>query len=200
MGEKDMNPLPVAILLVMGTAWPAVAMPSRPAAAVAARDRAPQGWDIEIAPANSRREHLVLSGRVLGMDDSLPLPGAQVYVYHADEHGDYARRGKEALGPRFAGVLRTSDRGEYRVRTVMPGSYSHAPPHVHFEVWGEGLARRALWVNIFTSSHEAAAHTLQRFPAGPAPPMGGDVVAIRESTGVLHCTWDLHLSRGVVMP
>ena len=68
---------------------------------VSPRDREPTSWHIEIAPRDEPGSRFVMSGRVIGLD-SLPLAGAQVYAYHADGTGYYARKGEERYGNRIA--------------------------------------------------------------------------------------------------
>lgn len=67
-----------------------------------------------------------------------PVTGALLFVYHADHEGRYS---PEATAPgdgernaRLFAWVTTDDRGECRIRTILPGRYGGAPPHFHFGV------------------------------------------------------------------
>ena len=107
---------------------------------------APKGSEVTIAPADEPGPRFVMSGRMLDSHGA-PLGGLNVYVYHADGHGWYAPPSSKVKWPRLHGVLRTDRDGRYRVRSVFPGRYGFQP-HVHFVVWGKGLPRIGLTVNV----------------------------------------------------
>lgn len=132
------------------------------------RQRPPTGWDVRLAPTGEPGEPFELSGRVLG--PAGPLPGVRVYAYHADAHGLYGQH-----FPRLAAVLRSGPRGEYRLRTVLPGSYGGYPGHVHFEL------RDAPWGVSFVNV----------FKRGATLSQGPYTVAERGSDGVWRARWDL---------
>jgi len=165
--------------------------PSR-SAKVSARDRAPQGWDIELAPKGEPGERLVVSG-VVYRPDRTPAVSVKVRVYHADRHGQYARSGEERRGPRLAGTLRTDERGQYRFHTVMPGSEGGARPHIHYEVWGKGIERQAILLQLDERSTIAPDWTLR--PPGMPPELNTSTHPrmMRDKMGVLHCSYNLWL-------
>lgn len=107
----------------------------------------PSSWDIELAPQDEPGPRFIMSGRLIG-PDTLPVPHANLYVYHADSSGYYARRNQRFN--RIAGVLRTNDRGEYRIRSILPGLYA-GPGHVHFEVWEDGRPKLGQWVALYAA-------------------------------------------------
>jgi len=162
---------------------------------VPAREREPKGWDITIARASEPGDPMILTGRVLGPRDTIPWAGATVYVYHADSRGNYSLLGDPHHDPRLAGVLRTNERGEYRVRSVLPGMYD-GPAHVHFEVWGGEIERRAFWVNVFTTAEELADHQVRSW----TPAQAGNLLLARDSSGVYHGRWDLWVADGFRIP
>ena len=89
-----------------------------------------------------------MTGRVFGLD-SLPAPGVKLYVYHADGKGWYAR--KKGQWNRIAGVLRTNERGEYRIRSILPGQYEGSGAHIHFEVWDGDRPLRATFASLYVA-------------------------------------------------
>ena len=151
----------------------------------------PKSWDIAIAPDDEPGPRFIMSGQVFGQD-SLPVPGVDLYVYHADIQGYYAR--KRGQMNRLAGVLRTNERGEYRVRSTLPGQYEGYAAHVHFEVWEKGHPKRSTFANLYT-----------RLEAPRVPEWGIQKTASNEwnsrmaliavdSSGVYWCHHDLRLS------
>lgn len=170
------------------------------------RDQKPVSWDIEIAPPGEPGERLVVTGRVLSKEDIKPVAGATVYVYHADIRGRYNQVGNETFEPKLCGVLLTNQKGEYRIRTVMPGGYSGARPHIHFEVWGRNVARQQLFVNLylkgvvptFVPNASAAPPLISgRVPDNPAS-MNRPVR--RGEDGLLHCTHNLVVDAAGSLP
>lgn len=158
----------------------------------------PLPWDIPISPAGEPGDRLVVTGRVFGENDSLPARGIRVFAYQADWRGLYTRPGEDSLRPRLSGTLWTNGRGEYRLRTTMPGTYG-GPPHLHFEISGERLERRMVWVNVFREAADSASHAVQRRRGGWNAPSrnGGDAVVTRAASGQLELRWDLHWQRGL---
>ena len=162
------------------------------------RKWSPKPWDIAISPEGEPGDRLIVTGRVFGENDSLPARGIRIFAYQADWRGLYTRPGEDSLRPRLSGTLWTSDRGEYRLRTTMPGTYG-APPHLHFEISGERLERRMVWVNVFREAADSANHAEERRRAGwsEASQNGGDAIVTRATDGQLGLRWDLHWRRGV---
>jgi hypothetical protein len=136
----------------------------------------PTTWDIEIATPGEPGPRFEMSGRVLGVD-SIPQRGVHLYVYHADSMGWYARRGQKFN--RIAGVLETNDRGEYRFRSILPGTYEGARhPHVHLELWKGTHVVSTQWVSLYNNTWSFS-HS----------PHGGSLTL--DSAGVYHCRYDL---------
>lgn len=75
---------------------------------------------------------LSVSGRVLGMPDCRPIPGAVVEWWHASPSGEYddAHRGSQAAGKD----------GRYAYTTDPPGIYPGRPPHIHVKAKAPGYA------------------------------------------------------------
>jgi hypothetical protein len=184
----------VLIVCLLGSAGSSADGPrkSRPA------PWSPKPWKIVISHEGEPGDRLIVSGRVFGKNDSMPARGIRVLAYQADWRGLYTLPGEDSLRPRLSGTLWSNDRGEYRVRTTMPGTYG-APPHLHFETSGESLERRMVWVNVFREAADSANHADQRRRAGWGEPSrnGGDAVLMRAADGHFELRWDLHWQRGV---
>jgi protocatechuate 3,4-dioxygenase beta subunit len=98
-------------------------------------------------------ERIIVSGRVLD-DNGRPVTGALVEVWQANAAGRYrhAMDNHDApLDPNFSGGGRmlTDGEGRYRFLTIKPGAYpwrnhenAWRPPHIHFSLFGLGLAQR----------------------------------------------------------
>jgi protocatechuate 3,4-dioxygenase beta subunit len=100
-------------------------------------------------------ERIIVHGRVLG-EEGRPVSGALLEIWQANAGGRYRHRNDTYLAPldpNFGGCGRTltDDEGRYHFRTVKPGPYpwrnfanSWRPAHIHFSVFGSGLAQRLI--------------------------------------------------------
>lgn len=98
-------------------------------------------------------ERLVVEG-VLRDEGGRPVPNALVEIWQANAAGRYVHREElhpAPLDPNFLGAGRavTDETGAYRFVTIKPGSYpwgnhrnAWRPAHIHFSIWGAGLAQR----------------------------------------------------------
>ncbi len=98
-------------------------------------------------------ERILVSGRVLD-EDGKPLRRALVEIWQANAAGRYAHDADThaaPLDPHFRGVGRflTDDDGAYRFTSIKPGAYpwrnhpnAWRPAHIHFSLFGCGLASR----------------------------------------------------------
>jgi protocatechuate 3,4-dioxygenase beta subunit len=98
--------------------------------------------------ARATGEIIHVRGRVLA-EDGTAISGAVVEVWQANAHGRYDHErdtnNPRPLDPNFQGraELLTDQRGEYRFKTIKPGSYPAGgswmrPPHIHFKVSRRG--------------------------------------------------------------
>jgi|SRR5215469_202820 len=112
--------------------------------------------DADLTHANGGEalgERIVVTGRVLG-EDERPIRGALIEIWQANACGRYAHpsdQHRAPLDPHFTGIGRimSDDRGEYRFLTIKPGAYpwgnhpnAWRPNHIHFSLFGAGLATR----------------------------------------------------------
>jgi protocatechuate 3,4-dioxygenase beta subunit len=74
---------------------------------------------------------LVVTGRVL-TEGCLPVAGAVLDFWHADDRGEYDNSGYRLRGHQFS-----DDRGHYRLETIVPGLYPGRTRHIHVKVKGE---------------------------------------------------------------
>lgn len=147
-----------------------------------------RAWDVELAPADEPGPRFEMSGHVLGPDDR-PAAGVELYVYHADGHGWYSRRGEHFN--RIAGVLRTNHRGEYRIRSILPGRYAGSGGHVHFELWKNGHPRRATFVGLYNEPGLLPVPTSDASRRGIRERNPHKAPITLDSAGVYRCRHDL---------
>jgi protocatechuate 3,4-dioxygenase, beta subunit len=112
--------------------------------------------DADLTHANGGEalgERVIVTGRVLD-EDARPIRGALIEIWQANACGRYAHPSDQhgaPLDPHFSGIGRviSDDRGEYRFMTIKPGAYpwgnhlnAWRPNHIHFSLFGPGLATR----------------------------------------------------------
>ena len=89
------------------------------------QDRKPTGPLLHLVTPREPGDRLVFVGRVMDSRNRA-VPGATVFVYHADAYGAYAEPG--ATEPRLCGVLRADGRGSFRIETVLPSGRKSLEP------------------------------------------------------------------------
>ncbi|MEO1459966.1 MAG: protocatechuate 3,4-dioxygenase subunit beta, partial [Pseudomonadota bacterium] len=100
-------------------------------------------------------ERILVEGR-LADEAGRPVAGALIEIWQANAAGRYIHREERhpaPLDPNFTGAGRalTGADGSYRFITIKPGSYpwgnhrnAWRPAHVHFSVFGAGIAQRLI--------------------------------------------------------
>lgn|SRR5262245_47525128 len=180
-----------ALLTLAAAATP----PSDSVAPPAARAQAP-GFDLELAGGREPGRRLVLEGQA--RDGRGPLPGFLLRVYQADARGRYGIPGPEEDVPRLAGFLKTGPSGQFRIRTILPGSYG-GPPHLHFEFRDSLGAIRMTFVNLFPpDSGDYSSYPpdfFRKFRSAPYPDEPRDVAVRPDSLGVFRVRWDVDTRR-----
>lgn len=150
---------------------------------------------ITIAPRTEPGERLIVTGRVVGMDDK-PRPGVVIFAYHTDAKGLYRTHGDMPRGAadpqKFEGKLRTAADGTYRIDTIKPGAYPsrNNPAHIHFVIMPPGAKRQSdiLWFDGDPLITTAMREKYGRF--GNYSPIR---VTTRDADGALHCTRDFKI-------
>lgn len=101
---------------------------------------------IELAKASEKGTHITLTGRILRPDCKTPVVNAVVDVWQANHEGMYdIKTPDEVIAPanyHMRGQARTNDKGEFTLRTVVPGKYRIPPGLENFEKF-EGYLRPA---------------------------------------------------------
>ena len=149
----------------------------------------PRSWDVEIASGSEPGPRLVISGRLLGLD-SLPMVHAKLYVYHADGEGRYTLRPHSFN--RIAGVLKTNERGEYRVRTIVPGQYEGLG-HVHVELWDGKEPVRTTFFSLYNAPNTPPVPGRRETRYADKEWKVTMALLTLDSTGVYQCHKDLRL-------
>ena len=86
---------------------------------------------IELAKTTEAGDHIIITGRVLAPDCKTPIAGAMVDVWQANAKGAYdIAHPDEKIAPanyNLRGQSKTNDKGEFVLKTVMPGRYNIPP-------------------------------------------------------------------------
>jgi catechol 1,2-dioxygenase len=86
---------------------------------------------IELAKTTEAGDHVVITGRVLAPDCKTPIAGAMVDVWQANAKGAYdIAHPDEKIAPanfNLRGHTKTNEKGEFVLKTVMPGRYNIPP-------------------------------------------------------------------------
>lgn len=98
---------------------------------------------------------IIVEGQLLD-EDGRPVPDALIEIWQANAAGRYIHREEihpAPIDPNFLGAGRCISKkdGSYRFVTLKPGSYpwgnhhnAWRPAHIHFSIWGAGLAQRLI--------------------------------------------------------
>lgn len=165
--------------------------------------RAPSsGWDVELAHTGEPGRRLVLDGvarRVAGEDS---LPGLVFFVHQADARGWYGPPGPDSEKPRLAGFVKTGERGEFRIRTILPGTYG-GPPHLHVDLRDSLGNMRVSFLNLFPPEEGDYAAYGDGYPRNfrrSRPGVSRDLDVRPDSDGVFRARWDLDVSLAAPNP
>ena len=107
----------------------------------------------------ARGQHILLAGRIL-QEGGAPTKNTILEIWQPDSNGIFRSSGdprcREA-DPGFAGWgrARTDAEGWYRIRTVVPGTYSGRCPHANLMILAIGLTRRLVTTVFFPNDPDA---------------------------------------------
>jgi hypothetical protein len=207
------------------TVFAAAGTPGHPSAAASAAPDTVRtlqmrtaGWDVELAPRGEPGRRLLLEGTARDSAGGAPLSGLHFYLYQADARGLYGPPGPDMEKPRLAGFVRTGPLGQFRIRTILPGTYG-GPPHLHFEFRDSLGGMRMTFLNLFpphegdyavygphfTPKSWRSRAGLKRFsfstPGGPLNVVQpADLEIFPDSAGVFRATWELVVSHSAPVP
>lgn len=88
---------------------------------------------IVLAGPDEPSQRLLLIGTVIDNQTHHPIPGAQVYLYHADANGEYIPTDPaDESTAKLSGQITTSANGEFIVDTIVPREYDQpGNRHIH---------------------------------------------------------------------
>lgn len=73
---------------------------------------------------------LILSGTVRDAASCLPIPGARIVRWHANQYGIYEEY--------YRALMVVGADGTFEMKTLPPGQYANLDPHVHWYVTADG--------------------------------------------------------------
>ena len=88
---------------------------------------------ISLVTADEPGQPLTLYGTVLDNVSNQPIPGARVYLYHADANGEYLPTDPaDESTAKLSGEIVTGDAGQFTVHTIVPRDYDQSGnQHIH---------------------------------------------------------------------
>ena len=157
-----------------------------------------QDWDMTRVSGGSGVAQGVimeLTGRVT-TEAGKPVAGAVLDVWQTNGFGRYHHPSDpmpRPYDPNFQGsaVIRADERGDYRLRTVIPLPYERRQRHIHFDVRGE---RRLLVTQMFFPGEPNDRDTL--YPALRSEALQRAVTAelLGERDGIRQFRWNIALA------
>ena len=140
-----------------------------------------------------------IRGVIYKPDGKTPAPGVVLYVYHTDQQGNYSTKGSEkGWGKRHGyirGWVKTNEKGEYRLYTLVPASYpnSNNPKHIHPTIKEPGFSE--YWIDEFVFADDPLLPVAERNRKNP---VGGAGLLTTEMKGdMLRATRNITLGLNV---
>lgn len=155
--------------------------------------------DETLCPAGTSGEPLYLQGQLLD-EHKRPVAGAQVHIFHTDQHGFYSpldsiQGSMLEQDPRLDGYLKTDANGHFSIRTIRPGNYPRKyegrllPQHVHVLVHAKNYEVRSAQV-VFYDDPAMNEHWLQWAKDGEHP-----LVRLQKSSAGWNGKFELGLNK-----
>ncbi len=95
--------------------------------------------EVQIEVPEKSGNPLIIQGIITGSDGK-PVPGADIWIYHTDSQGYYARDDNgEEKGWRhslYSAKLKSAEDGTFNVHTIKPAGYPNSinPAHLHLRI------------------------------------------------------------------
>jgi protocatechuate 3,4-dioxygenase, beta subunit len=148
---------------------------------------------------NDAGPKIQISGIIYKSDGKTPAAGVILYVYHTDQKGNYATKGNEkGWGKRHGyirGWIKTNEKGEYKIYTLVPASYpnSNNPKHIHPTIKEPGFS--AYWIDEFVFDDDPLLPASERNRANPRG--GNGVLKPEKKDEMLYATRNITLGLNV---
>jgi protocatechuate 3,4-dioxygenase beta subunit len=161
----------------------------------ASGDCAGNNWRAVMVNADEPGIPLVLTGTVFDKDGKTPLGSVSLQIYHTDATGVYSRDAANSnpqSNSRLSCVVRTNERGQYEVRTIVPGAYpgDKVPAHVHIRVRPPGQAEQDATFSVAGDPRLTLADEERHGGGGTFSSIRP---VTRDSTGVARCIRDIRI-------
>ena len=92
---------------------------------------------LKLAPSEEPGTLLTIKGKIIDQQTKLPVPGAEIYFYQADDGGNYSPADPaDEFTARLHGMVWTDNDGKFTLHTILPGEYDDAQTgnrHIHIE-------------------------------------------------------------------
>jgi len=148
---------------------------------------------------NDAGPKIQISGIIYKPDGKTPAPGVVLYIYHTDQKGIYATKGNEKGWDKRHGYIRgwikTNEKGEYKIYTLVPASYPNSsnPKHIHPTIKEPGFSE--YWIDEFVFDDDPLLPASER---NRTQPVGGNGVLKTEmKDGMLQSVRNITLGLNV---
>jgi protocatechuate 3,4-dioxygenase, beta subunit len=148
---------------------------------------------------NDAGPKIVISGVIYKPDGKIPAADVIMYVYHTDQKGIYATKGNEKGWDKRHGYIRgwikTNEKGEYKIYTLVPASYPNStnPKHIHPVIKEPGFTE--YWIDEFVFDDDTLLPASERNRTNPVG--SGGVLKTEMKNGVLQAVRNITLGLNV---
>ncbi|TMI61971.1 MAG: intradiol ring-cleavage dioxygenase [Bacteroidetes bacterium] len=148
---------------------------------------------------NDAGPKIQISGIIYKPDGKTPAAGVVLYVYHTDQKGIYATKGNEkGWGKRHGyirGWIKTNEKGEYKIYTLVPASYPNSsnPKHIHPTIKEPGFSE--YWIDEFVFDDDPLLPASERNRTNPVG--GNGILKTEMKDGILHSVRNITLGLNV---
>lgn len=140
-------------------------------------------------------EVIIVRGQVIDTD-CRPVAGAVLEIWQANHHGKYRHEYGDSgtSDPNFQGWAQavTSEKGEYRFKTILPGLYGRRTRHIHYKVSKRGYHELVTQLYFEGEERNQTDHILNSFPHEEQRRLTG---RLNRSTAQPTVDFTIHLDR-----